>query len=199
MDLTRNWYFSIDNERHGPVDEATLKNFARTGKLKPNDLVWHPEFDAWRRAREIPKIHFTDDKLALTANNHGTLTGAVWTAGIIGLLTGIIGLFGYGILVATLSLRNARAPVEDILLGVDTVVLLLSVALSIQSTCVLLGFRWAQRVAGDLCFALILGSLTSSILLVMLPSSNVLHGFNALIAGVAIAVNFLINPTGSRK
>ena len=58
MDSTRNWYYSIGSDRHGPVDEATLKALARTGKLKPNDRVWHPDFDDWRVARDIPEIPF---------------------------------------------------------------------------------------------------------------------------------------------
>ena len=169
MDPTRSWYYSIGNDRHGPVDEATLKALARTGKLKPHDRVWHPDFDDWRMARAIPEIPFPDEALGKSPQNNGTLKASVWAAGLIGLLTGILGLFGYGFLVAALSLRNARSPVEDLLLGIDTVVLLLCIAMAIQSTCVLLQFRWAQRAAGSLCFALIIGSLTSSVILVMLP------------------------------
>ncbi|MEI7686044.1 MAG: DUF4339 domain-containing protein [Planctomycetota bacterium] len=199
MDSTRNWYYSIGNDRQGPVDEATLKALARTGKLKPHDRVWHPDFDDWRTARDIPEIPFPDDALGESPQNNGTLKASVRAAGLIGLLTGILGLLGYGFLVAALSLRNARSPVEDLLLGIDTVVLLLCIAMVIQSTCLLLQFRWAQRLSGGLCFALIIGSLTSSVILVMLPSSPILHGFNVFIAAGAIAVNFLISPSLSRK
>ncbi|MEI7687265.1 MAG: DUF4339 domain-containing protein [Planctomycetota bacterium] len=199
MDSTRNWYYSIGNDRHGPVDEVTLKALARTGKLKPNDRVWHPDFDDWRTARDVPEIPFPDDALGKSPRNNETLKASVRAAGLIGLLTGILGLFGYGFLVAALSLRNVRSPVEDLLLGIDAIVLFLCIAMAIQSTFLLLQFRWAQSAAGGLCFALIIGSLTSSVILVMLPSSPILHGFNAFIAGAAIAVNFLINPSPSRK
>ena len=199
MDPNRDWYYSIGNDRHGPVDETTLKALARTGKLKPHDRVWHPDFDDWSTARDIPEISFPDDALGKFPENNGTLKTSEWAAGLIGLLTGIAGLFGYGFLVASLSLRNVRSPVEDLLLGIDTVALFLCIAMAIQSMFLLLQFRWALRLSGGLCFALIIGSLTSSVILVMLPSSPILHGFNVFIAGGAIAVNFLISPSLSRK
>lgn len=41
------WYFSVEEERKGPVSMERLKELCEQGKFERNDLVWHPSFIEW--------------------------------------------------------------------------------------------------------------------------------------------------------
>ncbi len=47
------WYFSHDNERHGPVSFAQLQDRARSNQLRPTDLVWTNSMSDWTPAQEV--------------------------------------------------------------------------------------------------------------------------------------------------
>jgi hypothetical protein len=36
------WYYIIDNQQHGPVDEAEIARLVQAGVVKPFTLVWNP-------------------------------------------------------------------------------------------------------------------------------------------------------------
>jgi hypothetical protein len=47
------WYYAQDDREHGPVTGAYIAGMARTGKLRPDDLVWREGMEDWRPARTI--------------------------------------------------------------------------------------------------------------------------------------------------
>lgn len=46
------WYYSINNQRFGPVDRYTVSNMLATGNIKPETLVWRAGMPNWLMARE---------------------------------------------------------------------------------------------------------------------------------------------------
>ncbi len=51
------WYYSIQQEQFGPVDESTLFEIASQGKLSPEDLVWNSTMgDEWAQASSIETL-----------------------------------------------------------------------------------------------------------------------------------------------
>ncbi len=48
------WHYAKDGHRAGPVPRAELDVLAARGEIRPDDLVWHPDFGAeWKPAREV--------------------------------------------------------------------------------------------------------------------------------------------------
>jgi hypothetical protein len=47
------WYYAQDDREHGPVTAAYISGMARTGKLRPEDLVWREGMEDWRPAHSI--------------------------------------------------------------------------------------------------------------------------------------------------
>lgn len=47
------WYYAQDDREHGPVTGAHIAGMARSGKLRPDDLVWREGMEDWRPARAI--------------------------------------------------------------------------------------------------------------------------------------------------
>ena len=51
------WFYILDGQRFGPVEESDLVRLAREGKLAPDDLVWNPSMDQeWKPAASIPGL-----------------------------------------------------------------------------------------------------------------------------------------------
>jgi TM2 domain-containing membrane protein YozV len=50
------WYYVWNNERHGPIDEAALKELLRGGRLGANDYVWHEAMPDWQEAQRVPSL-----------------------------------------------------------------------------------------------------------------------------------------------
>ena len=51
------WYYAVDGVRHGPVSFDEIRALARSGALKPLDLVWHSEFGPeWRNAGHVREL-----------------------------------------------------------------------------------------------------------------------------------------------
>lgn len=51
------WYYMIDGEQRGPVEESELFNLAGTGRLKPTDLVWNETMgEKWAEASTVPGL-----------------------------------------------------------------------------------------------------------------------------------------------
>ncbi len=51
-----NWWWARDNERHGPVDEASFRQMVERGELRPDDLVWNESMATWLRASQVPGL-----------------------------------------------------------------------------------------------------------------------------------------------
>ena len=55
------WFYAKDGKQQGPLDEADFGKLARTGVIKPADLVWTEEFGpAWRAANSVAWIVFSE-------------------------------------------------------------------------------------------------------------------------------------------
>ncbi len=51
--MAKEWYYSQNGQRHGPVSSADLKQLAASGKLHPTDHVWKEGMDKWAAARSV--------------------------------------------------------------------------------------------------------------------------------------------------
>jgi uncharacterized membrane protein len=54
------WYYAINQERFGPVDESEIRNLIATGKIKKSDLVWNQSLgEEWKSAGELFPHQYT--------------------------------------------------------------------------------------------------------------------------------------------
>lgn len=59
--MDRIWYYATEGVRHGPVTFDELRALAKTGSLKPLDLVWQPAFGSeWRNAGGVDGLFVKD-------------------------------------------------------------------------------------------------------------------------------------------
>ncbi|MFC5049948.1 protein kinase [Rubritalea spongiae] len=58
------WYFSIENERKGPVHFTKICELIAQGYVQPHDTIWHPRIGQWTPANQIPefKEEFSEGK-----------------------------------------------------------------------------------------------------------------------------------------
>lgn len=54
--MATEWFYTQDGAKCGPVDSATLKALARTGILKPDDLLWKEGMAEWKPAAASAKL-----------------------------------------------------------------------------------------------------------------------------------------------
>ena len=50
------WYVARTGEQAGPFTDEQLRAYATNGDLKPDDQVWRPGFESWRRASDVPGL-----------------------------------------------------------------------------------------------------------------------------------------------
>ena len=50
------WYISRGGEQRGPLSNSVLLRLAELGRLRSDDLVWHPGFENWTTAGSIPGL-----------------------------------------------------------------------------------------------------------------------------------------------
>jgi hypothetical protein len=55
------WYYSINDEQHGPVSVKDLKRLAGSGQLRPDNLVRKDGTDNWTKAGSVNGLFPTDD------------------------------------------------------------------------------------------------------------------------------------------
>ena len=62
------WYYVLNEERHGPLDEDSLRALYTDGELGPTDLVWNEDMDDWQPASLVfadvvaqPAVSFPSD------------------------------------------------------------------------------------------------------------------------------------------
>jgi len=51
-----NWWWARENERHGPIDEATFRQMIKRGEIRSDDLVWNETMATWMRASQVPGL-----------------------------------------------------------------------------------------------------------------------------------------------
>lgn len=51
--MAEQWHYSKDNQQHGPVSAARLKELAASGELAPTDLVWKNGMADWQPAAKL--------------------------------------------------------------------------------------------------------------------------------------------------
>jgi uncharacterized membrane protein len=54
------WYYAVNNEQKGPVNESDLKTQLAGGKLPPETLVWKDGLDNWTPASQVPNFSFRE-------------------------------------------------------------------------------------------------------------------------------------------
>jgi len=74
------WYYAIDDQEHGPVTPAQLKEVARKGGLRPTDLVWKQGLDDWKPARHVAGLFPAKTKAKQTAAESPNGNGAAQEA-----------------------------------------------------------------------------------------------------------------------
>lgn len=52
------WYYAVDNEQKGPINEAELKEHLAGNKVPPDTLVWKDGMDNWTPANQVPAFSF---------------------------------------------------------------------------------------------------------------------------------------------
>ncbi len=52
------WYYAVDNEQKGPINEAELKEFLAGNKVPADALVWKDGMDNWTPANQVPALSF---------------------------------------------------------------------------------------------------------------------------------------------
>ena len=50
------WYLDVGGRRAGPYDWTVILELARSGGLGWDDLLWCPEFTAWKPAAAFPEL-----------------------------------------------------------------------------------------------------------------------------------------------
>jgi membrane protease subunit (stomatin/prohibitin family) len=50
------WYLVVDGKRRGPLDSATLGDYAKNGTLTADTLVWRSGMAAWTAAGQVPAL-----------------------------------------------------------------------------------------------------------------------------------------------
>jgi len=54
--MSAQWYYARQNQQFGPLPEAQLLQLARTGLLKPTDMLWKEGMPQWAPASSIPNL-----------------------------------------------------------------------------------------------------------------------------------------------
>ncbi|HJZ93540.1 MAG TPA: GYF domain-containing protein [Gemmataceae bacterium] len=54
--MNADWFYSVGEDRQGPVTEAELKRLVADGKLRPDDLVWKDGMPDWVEARTVATL-----------------------------------------------------------------------------------------------------------------------------------------------
>jgi hypothetical protein len=62
--IGRSWYYDRDGQESGPVDEATLRQLAASGQVRPGTMVWTEGMPAWTTAGQVPGLLRADGDFA---------------------------------------------------------------------------------------------------------------------------------------
>lgn len=56
--MAADWYYAKGGQRHGPVTEEQLRQFAGSGQIQSTDLVWRKGMAEWQQAGSIEGLSF---------------------------------------------------------------------------------------------------------------------------------------------
>jgi|HubBroStandDraft_4_1064222.scaffolds.fasta_scaffold121862_2 hypothetical protein len=125
---TAKWYYSVGDERHGPVPLMDLRQLVVNGQVSPHDLVWkegledwvpvanQPEFQAQiggggnRFQQYAPAMH----GMAAAVPHHLTRTSGLAVASV---TLGVIGLFPAACTLFVLIPQTAAMAIASVVLG----------------------------------------------------------------------------------
>src|SRR5215475_1470398 len=51
-----NWYYANGSMQFGPLSQQDLAARAHAGEIGPETYVWNPQFDNWKRAKDVPGL-----------------------------------------------------------------------------------------------------------------------------------------------
>lgn len=68
VQIAMNWYYNLNGEAVGPVDEKGVKEHIADGTLGGETLIWNPEMETWRTLNDIQP-----DWLTITPDELGSL------------------------------------------------------------------------------------------------------------------------------
>lgn len=74
------WYYAVNNEQKGPVNESELKTQLATGKLPADTLVWKDGMENWTPAAQVPAFVFREPPVPATYAKLGATPAVVETA-----------------------------------------------------------------------------------------------------------------------
>jgi uncharacterized membrane protein len=67
------WYYAVNNEQKGPVNESELKTQLAGNKLAANTLVWKEGMDNWTPASQVPAFSFREPPVPATLSSQATV------------------------------------------------------------------------------------------------------------------------------
>ena len=50
------WFIAVEGQRQGPLSEEDVMAWARSGRVKPSDLVWRDGMPEWLPAGQVPQL-----------------------------------------------------------------------------------------------------------------------------------------------
>jgi hypothetical protein len=53
MAETSEWHYSKNDQQHGPISSAELKQLVADGSLSPDDVIWKEEWPEWKPAKTV--------------------------------------------------------------------------------------------------------------------------------------------------
>lgn len=85
------WYYAINGEQAGPVEEAELKQLSAQGKVQPDTLVWKEGMQDWKPYSEAFAASAASDSTAPATPSAGGTSSVAPAAG-----TGAAAASGFG-------------------------------------------------------------------------------------------------------
>jgi len=75
------WYYALDNEQKGPINESELKADLAANKIPSDTLVWKDGMEAWTPANEVPAFSFRQPPIPARVQPTGAAPAAVTAVG----------------------------------------------------------------------------------------------------------------------
>jgi hypothetical protein len=50
------WYYTVNGQQAGPVDDAQMSAMIQNGQVQPTDLIWREGMASWSEARTVPEF-----------------------------------------------------------------------------------------------------------------------------------------------
>jgi hypothetical protein len=160
---TAKWYYSVGDERHGPVSLMDLRQLVLNGQVTPHDLVWKDGLDDWvpianqpefqlqlggSRQQSLAPDAMTGQSLHLRRTS-GLAVASV-TLGVIGLFPAICSLFAMIPQTAAMAVASVILGFVGLILGVSNVFAIIFGAASLKDLSRSHGYMtgWGMALSG---------------------------------------------------